>query len=450
LTMFWDFMVPLLQNVFASNVMEETVKDWILALVVSTESHDQNRFHRLFTMLLNNPINGDGGSQGDTNRLFIIRKTLGQQEWRLANVNHNMMKYLLPHLTHPFQNVREKVGSLVSYILLFDLKYASHTPTLSPRCEMFVDYVYEDILKLYQITLGEIEAHEHQNEAMEIDGVGVAEETKKLERMAKTVLSFLVNKSANFQPVNKALYRIIPLLLVLESREDDPELVGLCKYTFPALASKQLPDDLAQPAIQSIIQVCYNKKSWNLRRTGLNYLMMMVFHNLYILDDEATRNQLQEMLIERLKDEQVEVREIASKLLSGLVHFGYFSITEELLSIFHTMAKIKMKKKRHGIELTQAQTDKNVLALQVKHGGVLGLSALVLAFPYDVCTWIPEVVIDLGNYLHEVPQISATAKKTLSEFRRTHHDNWHIHQQQFTDDQLSALTDLLISPSYYA
>lgn len=35
---------------------------------------------------------------------------------------------------------------------------------------------------------------------------------------------------------------------------------------------------------------------------------MMLFHNLYILDDERTRSQLEEMLLERLKDEQVEVR----------------------------------------------------------------------------------------------------------------------------------------------
>lgn len=34
---------------------------------------------------------------------------------------------------------------------------------------------------------------------------------------------------------------------------------------------------------------------------------MMVFHNLYILDDEETRSELEEMLLERLKDDQVEV-----------------------------------------------------------------------------------------------------------------------------------------------
>ena len=82
------------------------------------ESHDPNRFHKLFTMLLNNPLNGDGGSQGDSNRLLLLRKTLGQQEWRLANVNHSLMEYLLPHLSHPFQNVREKIGRYVKFFLL--------------------------------------------------------------------------------------------------------------------------------------------------------------------------------------------------------------------------------------------------------------------------------------------------------------------------------------------
>ena len=41
-------------------------------------------------------------------------------------------------------------------------------------------------------------------------------------------------------------------------------------------------------------------------------------------------------------------------------------------------------------------------------------------------------------------------KTALSEFKRTHYDNWQDHKQMFTDDQLAVLTDLLVSPSYYA
>lgn len=89
------------------------------------------------------------------------------------------------------------VTSLISYILLFDLKYANYTPTLSPSCKTFVDHVYEDLLKLHHITIGRNEATTPTNqiEAMEIDGKtvvdntpngGKTDETKRLERLAKT------------------------------------------------------------------------------------------------------------------------------------------------------------------------------------------------------------------------------------------------------------------------
>jgi len=44
----------------------------------------------------------------------------------------------------------------------------------------------------------------------------------------------------------------------------------------------------------------------------------------------------------------------------------------------------------------------------------------------------------------------STVRKTFSDFRRTHTDTWHEDMLQFDEDQLSLLTDMLISPSYYA
>ena len=38
----------------------------------------------------------------------------------------------------------------------------------------------------------------------------------------------------------------------------------------------------------------------------------------------------------------------------------------------------------------------------------------------------------------------------FQDFKRTHQDNWAEHKQAFTEDQLAVLTDLLVSPSYYA
>ena len=50
---------------------------------------------------------------------------------------------------------------------------------------------------------------------------------------------------------------------------------------------------------------------------------------------------------------------------------------------------------------------------------------------------------------HVFPSLRSPSKR-LSDFRRTHHDNWQNHREKFTSDQLSLLTDFLISPSYYA
>lgn len=73
---------------------------------------------------------------------------------------------------------------------MFDLKYANFTPTLSPRCETFIDHVYQDLVRLHHITIG-VDSKAvvaSQNEAMEVDGApnSVTDETKRLERLAKT------------------------------------------------------------------------------------------------------------------------------------------------------------------------------------------------------------------------------------------------------------------------
>ncbi len=51
---------------------------------------------------------------------------------------------------------------------------------------------------------------------------------------------------------------------------------------------------------------------------------------------------------------------------------------------------------------------------------------------------------------HPLLTRQASVKKTLQEFKRTHQDNWQDHKQRFSEDELAVLTDLLVSPSYYA
>lgn len=150
-----------------------------------------------------------------------------------------------------------------------------------------------------------------------------------------------------------------------------------------------------------------------------------------------------------LEDEQLEVRELAATTLSGFLQCDFLSIDEPLQARIESLSKTRLPKRKRR-ELCSVVDTIPSTDLVRRHAGVLGLSACVLSSPYNVPTWMPGMLMDLSAHLNDTQPIEMTVKKTLSDFRRTHYDNWQEHKQKFTDDQLLVLTDLLVSPCYYA
>ena len=87
---------------------------------------------------------------------------------------------------------------------------------------------------------------------------------------------------------------------------------------------------------------------------------------------------------------------------------------------------------------------------RLRHCGVLGLCALVLSHPYDIPDFLTSTIHMLCRHVTDVAPISTTVKNTFAEFKRTHQDNWEVDKLKFTRDQLTDLTELLVSPHYYA
>jgi len=470
LTYMWNFVGTQIKNVYDRSIMPEILRDWGHGFSVATGNRDPNRFHALYKILLDNPICGSGGSLGDSSRLYIMQCAMSEQEWRAAEMFHHVYQYLLDHLSHPFKSVRDRIGFLLSYILIPDLENKFFKRTLSPHLKDFVDHVIGDLeLSCKEVLEMDMQKKEIDDVPMETcsledktdepadnhsshkNGLIVSEDTdqKRRDRVVKTVLSFLMSRSCVMQPLTEDLYRLVRVLIPLEAREDDPEIVTFCKATFPRLSSKHIPEDMIDIALTSIIATC-NCNSWNARRTGLNFLKNMVYHNMFTFDNDSIRKRVVDVVLTRLQDEQLEIREVASALLSGLIHFNYIPVTQELLDGFLEHTHRHVFKIRYGVHLTADQQQENLVSLRLRHAGLLGLQACVLAFPYVVTLWMPEILLDMGKHLHGSPQVQDVVKKTLNEFRRTHHDSWHTHRQKFTDDQLTVLTDLLVSPSYYA
>ncbi|KAJ7327828.1 Proteasome activator complex subunit 4 [Desmophyllum pertusum] len=452
----WDFLVPLLRKAL-SVVNVETLEDWGTCMATAVESRDPRRIHRFLEMLLEEPLDDQRGSFSDSSRLYFIQGALCQQEWRVPELLHRLMAVAESHLNHPYKNVRDRLGSVLCSVLMYDLKLRNSTPTRSPHRKQFVTKVLPQLAGLQELArekemggsdVSAANAEDIEKEEVK-DGSCESDDRKEAIKRLKTMTNWLLSHAVRtLHSCPEEFFDLLPVIILFDSQEDDPELQHYCHRTIAYISQMELPSTMIPLALQTVKQIASNNL-WHPRRSVLEYLQVMIFANIFaITSNPQFVLDVKDLVLSLLGDEQLEVREMAAATFSGLVHYGFFQLDDELQKQFTKMANTKLKKKKKGV--IAANGLNNDAALIHRHAGVLGLASCVQAFPYDVPSWMPQILLDLGDHLHDPHPIQATVKKVMSDFRRTHHDNWQEHKQMFTEDQLLVLTDLLVSPCYYA
>ncbi|XP_006004010.1 proteasome activator complex subunit 4 isoform X2 [Latimeria chalumnae] len=442
----WAFLCPLLRTAL-SNITVETCSDWGTCIATACESRDPRKVHWLFELLMDSPISGEGGSFVDACRLYVLQGGLAQQEWRVPELLHRLLQYLEPKIAQVYKNVRERIGSVLTYIFMIDVSLPNTLPTRSPHVSEFSARLLEQLKPLMEVD------EEIQNHVVEENGIGTQDERTHAIKLLKTVLKWMMASAGRSfsSPVSEQL-KLLPLLFKIAPVENDDsydELKRDAKVCLSLLSQGLLYSQQVTLVLQALKQTAENS-SWHARYTVLTYLQTMVFYNLFIfLHNEESVKDVRWLVIKLLEDEQLEVREMAATTLSGLLQCNFLRMDSPMQLHFEQLCKTRVPKKRKR-GLGSLMDTIPPADLVKRHAGVLGLSACVLSSPYDVPTWMPQLLMDLSAHLNDPQPIEMTVKKTLSNFRRTHHDNWQEHKQQFTDDQLLVLTDLLVSPCYYA
>ncbi|CAL8299965.1 unnamed protein product [Merluccius merluccius] len=443
----WEVLCPLLRTAL-SNITIETYADWGTCIATACESRDPRKLHWLFEMLMESPVNGEGGSFVDACRLYVLQGGLAQQEWRVPELLHRLLQYLEPKLTQVYKNVRERIGSVLTYIFMIDVNLPFTQPTTSPRISDFTERV---VARLKPLTEGD---EEIQNHVMEDNEVGEQpDERTQAIKLLKTVLKWLIASAGrSFSTAVPEQLQLLPLLFKIAPVENDDSYDELKRdaKTCLSLMSQGLLYAEQIPLVLRVLQGIAGSSSWHARYTVLTYLQIMVFYNLFtFMTDQGAVDGVRALVVSLLEDEQLEVREMAATTLSGFLQCNFLSMDASMQAHFEALCKTSLPKKRKRALGSVVDTIPSADLVR-RHAGVLGLSACILSSPYDVPTWMPQLLMDLSAHLNDTQPIEMTVKKTLSNFRRTHHDNWQEHKQQFTDDQLLVLTDLLVSPCYYA
>ena len=271
-----------------------------------------------------------------------------------------------------------------------------------------------------------------------------------LQTLCKLLAGLLLR---NWYTIKPQLFHLLEMLALNESSELEPDLAQDCTLALACLATCILPGPLLSTALDNIEKVASSTSSWKAKNAILEFLQIIVFWNFASFkSDPSAEKRIVAVVLSLIKDERVEVREKASKVLGGIIHCCFISeeSSSQLLSQFKTEVGKKLRKKPRAEEdLAEFQSSQSA-ALVRRHSAVLGLSAFVHSCPYDIPPHLPDILMILAGHLHDPQPISATIKNVFQDFKRTHQDNWAEHKQKLTEDQLSVLTDLLVSPSYYA
>ncbi|XP_033974849.1 proteasome activator complex subunit 4B-like [Trematomus bernacchii] len=432
----WQLLCPLIRTAL-NNITVETYTDWGTCIATACEGRDPRKLHWLFEMLMESPLSGEGGSFRDASLLYVLQGGLAQQQWRVSELLHRLLTYLEPKLTQVYKNVRERIGSVLTYIFMIDVALPHTHITYSPHVAEFLTRVLERLKPL----MSEPEIHNHVLE----ENTQETDERTQAVKLLKTVLKWLMASAGRTftNPVQQQL-KLLPLLFKIAPVEIDESYDEMKQdaRTCLSLMSQGLLYPEHIPLVLAALDEMTVSRSWHARFSVLTYLQIMVFYNLFtLLSVPAAVLHIQKLVMQLLLDEQLEVRDMAGTTLSGLLQCQFFPLDSSLQTELQTLSQTRLPRARGEL----ASTD-----LVRRHAGVLGLSACILSSPYDVPDWMPQILMDLSDHLNDQQPIDMTVKKTLSEFRRTHHDNWQEHRQCFTDDQLLVLTDLLVSPCYYA
>lgn len=270
-------------------------------------------------------------------------------------------------------------------------------------------------------------------------------------------LTCAINRCSNGNEIE--YFELLPIACRLERSEQDQELAEICTSLLAMISQALTLEPCMEAALAKIDEIS-KMSSWSARRSVIDVLQVLVFYNMtIILSNEGWKAKVLEIVLRLLEDNVVEVREKAAEVLCGLLHCSFLTATDELLELFKKKCRTKMiKAKRLQVTASSSSCSGEVAksegvegnAVRARHSGVLGLCAFISAYPYEVPEFVPNVFEHLGAHLNDPQPIPATIRKTMGDFKRTHHDNWEVHQLKFTEDQLAVLSDLTIPPSYYA
>ncbi|WFD01127.1 Proteasome activator BLM10 [Malassezia yamatoensis] len=344
------------------------------------------------------------------------------------------------HFGHDYHEVRRAVGEA-----LVELDMANTLPSY-PSVDALLEASYNQtgtLLERQPSITSRCETLSKQLQASRESRVPSAEGTSLYDRtaMTSTVWISMNLDDHRLGPIGTEVVTLLPDVFSMGQLRDNSELVRTAKAVLIKMASYPLSITQVAPFLRELLAMIRNAtESWHARLDALPLLQVVYFQNLFYWTSDLVEEVIQ-LLLSLLADPHLEVREMAATTLSGIVRCSQRSLVPALRARFAAEAKAIILPKRGT-----ANWDTQVLAL---HAALLGATALVAAYPYEVPEWMPSWILDVIAPHSDSPvPISKTVRNCAADFRRTHLDTWPEDQRVF-GDRVQEIRDFTVGRSDY-
>lgn len=431
-TKIWEFAFPFIRGVLKDNLTPENAQYWTTMLHLALQSKDPRRAWPLVDWLASFRLDmSSNAAFKESSKIQCLQQAIIDGGWHFQ-LEKPVLSDFLEHLDHPYKGVREAVGQTISSI--YRTRYHES---------------YRDVTTLIEAQKAAGSIGSRPYEPSEEYSATIVEVFDRLEKWrkerqpgqqtpssytsaSKTVLLWLDQTLSGYECT--MMVKFFPTvmteqLLHMMDIKEDPELQSLAYHVFRHMPN--VPHRVGEdgPFVEAMCRIGRTAKTWHQRLRILINIQVIFFRRLFHMSADS-RQKLFDCVIEMLADAQHEVRLGASTTLSGMIRCSPVeqrnSTVERLKQQFTKTLKDNPLPKRRVPGTPTPEHNKLVLT---RHAAVLGLGALIQAFPYTSPppSWLPEVLATLALRAASDPgTVGKSVKTILADFKKTRQDTWHV------------------------
>ncbi|KAI9770448.1 MAG: hypothetical protein M1840_003334 [Geoglossum simile] len=451
----WGYAFPIVRKIFADGLTPENSSYWTTFLHLVLQGKDPRRSWPIVDWLASFRLDmSSNAAFKESSKIQLLQQCVVDSGWHFQ-LEKPILEDFMAHLDHPYKGVREAMGQTIGSIYRSrhheSYKDVDALIEAQKRASSVGTIPYQP-LQEFVATMHKVF---NQLEAWRQERTPGQQTPSSYTSGSKTVLLWLDATLSSHECTQ--LLQFFPDLFMeqilhMMDVKEDPELQSLAYHVFRHLPN--IPHQAGQDRdfIASLIRIGTTSPLWHQRLRVLINMQVIYFRRLFLIS-KREQQALFDCVSSMMEDSQLEVRLGASATLSGMIRCSSESLKRnvlmELKERFSKMLRNNTLRKRLANSTPTPEHNKTVVT---RHAAVLGLGALIQAFPYmsPPPTWLPEVLATLAVKAAADPgMVGKSVKSILSEFKKTRQDTWHVDVKVFTQDQLADLEGVLWK-SYFA